>query len=327
MPTFRAFALLLIFSSVALPSLSWAQTIHGVFRVVKGDIKVISKSGQETKAKIGQKVFPSDRIRAGVDSRAKIVMVDKNELNISPDSEIVIENYQFKPEENKKNVLINVLYGKVRTKVEQKYDGENKFQIKTPTAVAGVRGTDFITGFNRIERRTLIITFEGKVEFGQLGPGGAILNPVIVKVGETTSVVGNAPPAPPIEIPQNELQEMDKNTDAAKAPAPSAQVAPNQGPQNQANNEDKKTNGTGPEPKTAASPPPRTPASVGPIAGGGNMLRPEDMPSAGPVAPPLPSLMAPPPMPNMMLPPPQTAVNDIIQTQQRNLIISITNGP
>ena len=97
-------ALILAAALLLISAPSFAQSVHGVFRVVKGEITVTSKSGTAAKAKIGQKVFPSDKIKAGADSRAKIVMIDKNEINISPDSEIVIENYTFKPEENKKNV-------------------------------------------------------------------------------------------------------------------------------------------------------------------------------------------------------------------------------
>ncbi|MEO0336504.1 MAG: hypothetical protein AAF202_08920, partial [Pseudomonadota bacterium] len=113
-------AVLIGISMLAMtPSLAFAKG-HGVFRVVKGDVKVQSaKSGKTKKAKIGQKVFPKDIVIAGPKSRAKIIMVDKNILNISPDSKIEIEAYEFDPKKKKKNVLLNVIYGKVRSKVKQ----------------------------------------------------------------------------------------------------------------------------------------------------------------------------------------------------------------
>src|SRR5690606_34258508 len=104
---------------------------------------------------------------AAKDARAKIVMVDKNILNISPETKITIEKYKFDSSKDEKNVSLNVLYGKVRSTVKQKYDGEkNTFNIKTPSAVAGVRGTDFLTGFNPITKTTKIVTFEGQVLTG-----------------------------------------------------------------------------------------------------------------------------------------------------------------
>lgn len=207
--------------SLALPTDAWAK-VHGVFRVVKGQVQVKSgKNGKIKRAKIGQKVFPKDTIITGKDSRAKVIMVDKNVINISPDSQLEIENYEFEPEKGKKNVLLNVLYGKVRSKVNQKYDGEKaKFQVKTKSAVAGVRGTDFLAGFNRQTQQSQVVTFEGEVSFGQPGPGGTIKNPVAVKVGQMADVTGNSPPAPPKSVPKQMLAKMDNESNADKAGAP-----------------------------------------------------------------------------------------------------------
>lgn len=296
-------ALILAAALLLISAPSFAQSVHGVFRVVKGEITVTSKSGTAAKAKIGQKVFPSDKIKAGADSRAKIVMIDKNEINISPDSEIVIENYTFKPEENKKNVLINVLYGKVRAKVEQKYDeGENKFQIKTPTAVAGVRGTDFITGFNAATKESSVITFKGKVEFGLPGKDGTILNPVFVTPGMQSSMQGSAPPPPPVEVPKTDLKEMDKSSDADKvaANAPAGGPAP------------------GPGPGPGAKPEERSPASPG------SMITNDDLPAKTDTPPPVPVVVAPTGGP-LPIPKEITGTRDAVETKNRLLKIDVSN--
>src|SRR5688572_7607774 len=111
--------LILVSALILAAPNAWAE---GVFMVVKGDVKV-EKAGKQTPAKVGMKVMPSDVIIAGKDSRAKVVMKDKNVLNISPDSKIVIEKYVANEAKNEKNVVLNVLYGKVRSTVNQKYDG------------------------------------------------------------------------------------------------------------------------------------------------------------------------------------------------------------
>lgn len=212
----------LVFALVffASPSLSWAASVHGVFRVVKGKVQVKSaRNGKVARAKVGQKVYPQDTVITGPDSRAKIVMIDNNEINVSPDSEVTFEKYEYKPGENKKDVLLNVIYGKVRSKVEQKYDGKtSKFQIKTPSAVAGVRGTDFLTSFDSGTKATNVVTFEGQVEFGTPGVNGEIQNPVTVSVGQMASAVNGQPPAPPAPVPAGQLTAMDQETDAEKAP-------------------------------------------------------------------------------------------------------------
>ncbi len=203
-----------------------AQNVHGVLRVVKGEVQVKNAKGETAKARIGGKVFPKDVIITGKDARAKIVMVDNNEINVSPESQIEIQHYEYDPAGGKKDVLLNVIYGKVRSKVEQKYDGKtSKFQIKTPGAVAGVRGTDFLMGFNRADSSSRVVTFEGKVDFGTPGPGGAIMNPVSVAPGMTAAVnaSGSAPSAP-APMPKEELAKMDVETksDAPKGQGPNA---------------------------------------------------------------------------------------------------------
>ncbi len=211
-----------------------AQNVHGVLRVVKGDVQIkVAKTGEKIKARIGGKVFPKDVILTGKDARAKIVMIDKNEINVSPQSQIEIQNYEFNPEPGgKKEVLLNVIYGKVRSKVEQKYDGKtSKFLIKTPSAVAGVRGTDFLMSFNQSNRQSQVVTFEGRVEFGVPGPGGAIANPVMVEPGKAASVnAGSSAPTPPREMPKEELNRMEQDTKSeARRPTENGDTAKNEG--------------------------------------------------------------------------------------------------
>ncbi|MBX7231264.1 MAG: FecR domain-containing protein [Bdellovibrionales bacterium] len=195
---------------------SFAAETHGVLQVVKGDVKVKSaKDGQTIRAKVGSKVYPKDAIVTGKDSRAKVVMVDNNVLNISPETQIVIQNYVYAPDQGKKDVLLNVIYGKIRSKVEQKYDGKTtKFQVKTPTAVAGVRGTDFLASFSVSDRMSQVVTFHGEVAVGQPGPGGTILNSVSVTPGQFTQTNGMSPPQSPRPMPPQQLANLDRESQA-----------------------------------------------------------------------------------------------------------------
>lgn len=202
------------FVFVALFSIASFAEMNGVMMVVKGDIKVTNKAGKTEVAKVGKKVTQGDTILAGPDSRAKIVMADKNVINVSPDSKIVIEKYE-NDGKDKKNVELNVLYGKVRASVEQKYDGDkSKFNVKTPSAVAGVRGTDFMMGYSQATRSAQVITFSGAVAVGLPGPGGTIKNPVFVMPGQMTQVGAGKMPEPPKAMPKEELNQMNNETAA-----------------------------------------------------------------------------------------------------------------
>ncbi len=203
------------------PVLASANASYGLFMVVKGDVKVINVQNQSNPVKVGSKILPGETVVSGADSRAKIVMSDRNVINISPGTTLKIEKYENNPQTGEKNVLINLQDGKARTNVEQKYDGEkNKFQIRTPTAVAGVRGTQFLVSFDASSQMTQVVTLKGAVSFAPANLSGAIGGEaVMVRKGESTSVApGAAAPEPPKAIPKEELRRIDKES-ASTAPA------------------------------------------------------------------------------------------------------------
>lgn len=202
---------------------SYAQSeVYGTMMVVKGDIKVTSaKSGKVEAAKVGFKVYAGDAIQSGADSRAKIIMSDKNVINVSPDSKVTIAKYENNPAKDSRNVELKVDYGKVRASVEQNYDGEkNKFNVRTPTAVAGVRGTDFVAGFNPQTRQTTVVTFTGVVAVGSAGPNGRIDNAVFVRPGQSTNVGDGQKAEAPKPVPQDQFNNMNQESSADTAKGP-----------------------------------------------------------------------------------------------------------
>lgn len=225
----KRLAAILFGASLATFAQAQAQAACGTLETSFGDVKIESAQTKKVSAAPkGAKICSGDTIIAGKDSRAKIKMEDGNELNISPDSKIALENYEYKPAENKKKVLLNVLSGKVRasTKQENMYndkskDGQaNTFQVRTKSAVAGVRGTDFLTGYNPSTQKSEVVTFKGKVEVGQPGPGGSITNSVQVLPGQKTEAAPGQPPAAPRPMPKAEFEELKKESKADTASGP-----------------------------------------------------------------------------------------------------------
>jgi len=193
---------------------AWGNQMYGVFMVSKGSVKVESAKAGTSDAKVGVKVFEGDTIITGADSRAKIVMSDRNVINVNPDTKVQIAKYENDAATGKKNVEMNLIQGKVRNNVEQTYDGEkSKFLIKTPTAVAGVRGTQFLAGFNPSTQMTFIVTFKGAVTVASVNAQGRVVGtPVLVKKGEMTTASNGAAPEPPKAMPKEEVKKMDVET-------------------------------------------------------------------------------------------------------------------
>jgi hypothetical protein len=202
------------------------KATSGTLEKVEGDVQVETAEGKIIPAHEGLEVRVTDKIVTKQKSRTKIVMVDKNEVHVSSDTSVQIQKYDVTPDE-KKNVLLNLLYGKFRAKVNQKYDGEgSRFQVKTPAAVAGVRGTDFIATFDKESEKTEIVTFNGAVEFGLLGENDTIRNPVLVGIGETSGSVSGLLPMPPKHLPREQLEKLDHESQIVAEIAPPTPAKP-----------------------------------------------------------------------------------------------------
>lgn len=195
---------------------------HGVFMVVKGSVK-IEGSGAPTEAKVGSKIHEGETVITGPDSRAKIVMTDRNIINISPNTQLKIEKYSNTSKD--KNVRLTLVEGKVRNNVEQKYDNKNsKFEVRTATAVAGVRGTQFITSYNSSTRVTEVITLKGQVSFASLtaaASSSAASNEVVVGRGEKSEVQEGSGASAPAKVPVQEIRQIETDTNVKKDSAKS----------------------------------------------------------------------------------------------------------
>lgn len=199
---------------------------YGVFMVVKGQV-LIENVQSSLEAKVNSKVQVGDTVVTANDSRAKIVMSDRNIINISPNTRLKIEKYTNSGDD--KNVHLNLIEGKVRNNVEQKYDNKNsKFEVRTATAVAGVRGTQFVTSYDKATRVTEVITIKGQVLFQNIAAGKnvPVTEPVVVGKGEKSQAQDGASPAPPAKVPEKEFRQIDSET-SVKAKRPEDKAAQN----------------------------------------------------------------------------------------------------
>ncbi len=186
----------------------------GRFSVVKGDVTYKEKDkGDFSKARINKKICQGDTVKTGSDSRTKIVMADQNEINLSPETEMTLEVYANKPETGEKKVLLNVLYGKMRSNVKQKYqdDSESHYRVKTKSAVAGVRGTEFLASYDRASGKSEVVTFKGEVAVGEI-KGGQLVVQVTVKPGQFTSNRAGARMSEPKQLPARQLAQLNRET-------------------------------------------------------------------------------------------------------------------
>lgn len=96
------------------------------------------RGGAKVSARAGAKIAAGDTIRTGKDGKVRLLLKDNSVLSIGPRSKVTIGELHLK---KKRSFLIDVIAGRFKMDVAKWFGGETAGTVKTPTAVAGVRGT------------------------------------------------------------------------------------------------------------------------------------------------------------------------------------------
>jgi len=133
-----------IFLGIVLSSSSLAASEPlGSFSKVTGSVTLRHKGAVDwVQAQVELPVYYGDTVRSGPDGEGEIVFTDESLLKITPNSRLAI-NTIISPVEKKNSVLL--FFGRIWSKVSRKAFKNRSFEVQTPTAVCGVRGTDFTT--------------------------------------------------------------------------------------------------------------------------------------------------------------------------------------
>jgi hypothetical protein len=133
--------LLLLCAVVALPALA-AEA--GRVKVSKGEVQ-IERDGKRLPAPVGATIQARDTVMTGPDGSVGITFQDNSRLSAGPNSELVIERFVFDSTTHKgefdtalKKGTLAVVSGEI---VKQSPEA---MRIRTPAAIMGVRGTEFV---------------------------------------------------------------------------------------------------------------------------------------------------------------------------------------
>jgi len=156
----------------------------------------IAHGGTWKSAAVGTPIYQGDQLRTSRPGRLRIVFQDDTVLSVSDDSRVTIDEQVFQPKEGKTRSVLGLLQGKVSALVGEYYHNTGAtYEIKTVTAVAGVRGTDFVVRYDPVDDVTDVVGLAGRVEVRSTrDPKGRA---VFITAREQTSVVrGQFPSAP-----------------------------------------------------------------------------------------------------------------------------------
>lgn len=123
-----------------------------VDKLERGQVRPQALSIENIRLSVG------DVIRTKSDGMAKVSFIDGNRIELGPLTKLSITDYQ-------QVKSINVARGRVLFDIEKLKPGEG-FEIRTPTAILGVKGTRFL--IDVAPTSTLVVVFSGAVRISPI---------------------------------------------------------------------------------------------------------------------------------------------------------------
>ena len=159
------------------------------------------RAGQSLTATPEIPVLWEDTVATGHLARARVALDDGSVLNVGADSSLRVTKHDAASQQTD----LELGYGRVRANAVKQTKPGASFQIRTPTGVAGVVGTDFFLEFDNYVTR--IIVFEGKVRFCNLA--GVCVE---VNQGQSSTIRGDQAPDAPGIAPNTDLMDAGRST-------------------------------------------------------------------------------------------------------------------
>ncbi len=141
-----------------------SSTDIGIATGVDGKVYQTHKGQTEKhQTELASPIFMDDKFETDYSSKALFTFDDESTLTMSEDTVININTHVFNPDKNLRETLIKASLGWVRFKVTKDMTNGSSFKVVTPTATAGVRGTEFAV-FTNPQGKTTFVVLEGKIE-------------------------------------------------------------------------------------------------------------------------------------------------------------------
>ncbi len=184
-----------------------AKIIHGVGR-----------NAAVADAKKGDRVFWNDLIKTEKGGRARITLNDQSILSLGSQAELRIVNHDARSQQT----ALALATGRLRAQVASITRPDGRFELRTPTAVAGVIGTDFGSDAT-IPGVVTFVCISGITTLSNIDP--SVPGQVPCPAGSTVDVATGQTPSQPKPASPQQIQQLIEDTE----PASMESLAPNNG--------------------------------------------------------------------------------------------------
>ncbi|MCI1693105.1 FecR family protein [Aneurinibacillus aneurinilyticus] len=172
MRTVKSFLSLLLIMAVTIPGFAEAKDTQKVGKItaVSGSSEVKKSGGtKQIKAFKSMAITQGDTIITGRNGKVNMDLDSDKEVIVGPNTKLVISQLVQNARAMSGKTNLSLLGGSVMVKVKKKLTGDSRFEIKTPTAIMGVMGTQFIVEYR--EGNSFVGVIEGTVAVSK--PDGA----------------------------------------------------------------------------------------------------------------------------------------------------------
>ena len=190
-------SLILLF--LIFPLAAHAEEAIGKVVFVKGEATVVRPSDPNPQPlEFNAEIFQMDTLETHK-GELKVLFEDQTVLSLKSQSKVLITEHVYRPNQGSRKSIFDILKGNVRTIIERAaFLRNDNVELHTPTAVAGIRGTDVGT---RVVKEsptvTYFICFDGSIETWLKGNPTETL---MVGPGEMTKIQ-DTPPTEKESIP------------------------------------------------------------------------------------------------------------------------------
>ena len=128
-----------------------------------------TRSGARSALRLGVAVAQGDVLETQPGARLEVRFSDNSVLRLGPAARLQLVEAHFGAGAARRKLTARLFFGKLWAKVTSVIQGEQKFQIETENAVAGVRGTTFRVDANE-DKSVLVRVYDGAVAVGKSAP-------------------------------------------------------------------------------------------------------------------------------------------------------------
>ena len=180
-------------SQILVP-MEWitSNSVPALIATVTGEATLVRRTGETLSLRGGEEARLGDRLSTGSDSSVAVRFADDTILTLHASSEMRFDHLSAHGETGMVDSRLNLLEGRLDTRVTPAAGPGSRFEIHTPAAVSAVRGTEYRASATAVSANIEVI--EGSVEVE--GAGEQALLPE----GFGTRVEQGSPPLPPREL-------------------------------------------------------------------------------------------------------------------------------